>query len=161
MELRNVEAWRRPLTPGEQLRMYVYEWLTHLGCLGDDQIRWLIRMMHPETDKFGRWLEAYYQNPGLAAKGEKRSKIALTLAIADQRYAVWPGQSGFADLQNEVFLSRLEKPGKTHIIGDFLAIFEEKQDWLKSLGVSDGGHQHHAGGDAAQAHPEGGGEGRP
>ena len=141
MGLRSPQEYAQPLDAYRQLQMYVYEWLVHLGFLEDDKIRWLMNAMDAELRVFGFWLDAEFDNIPCVAK----PMPIFTLTVTDKRYAVWPRQMSFADLQDEVYVRQLDQPGCTHIVGDFLAIFTVKQKWLKRLqgGKDATGHQHH------------------
>lgn len=139
MGLRAQEQWQEPLGAYEQLQMYVYEWLVHLGMLEDDKIRWLIQALDSELRTFGAWLDREYDNIPCVPK----PLPVCTLTITDGRYATWPQQTAFADLHEEVYVHQLAQPGCTHIVGDLLAIFTVKQRWLKRLQGGTGEHQHH------------------
>jgi hypothetical protein len=140
MELRTEDQWKSPMCAHRQLQMYAYEWLVHLGSLSDDKIRWLMWQMNTELHKFGQYLDREYDNLPCVV----RPMLIFTLTITDGRYATWPEQTTWADLQDEAYVSQLDRPGCTHIVGDFLAIFDAKQRWLKRLQGGSGERQHHA-----------------
>jgi hypothetical protein len=135
-------AWAHArLDACQQLVVYLYEWLMHLGFVGEDQARWLLgKMGGALKDYADTRLEPYFDDAA-------DRLTTFTLTISEQRYAIWPGVEVWYDLYAERLLTGLPEPCVTHITCDVVSMFIRKQRWLKSLrGGKDAGSEYHAAG---------------
>lgn len=154
MDLRTEKQYNSPMSVLEQLRMYIYEWLVHLGFLDSNEVEWLLNAIGViDLLQFSQYLQTHFD---VVRDTLKKPIISFTLTIIDRRYAVWQGRYNFADIKDERFVSTMHQPGQTFITGDFFAIFLSKQQWLEKLiGVKDDSeHQYNAGCTDIQTEPE-------
>ncbi len=143
LRLRTPEQQDLPLGGYRQLQLYAYEWLSHLGVLSDDKIRWLLGEVDTDLKVLGQTLDNHFDD-GV-------TKLPpFQIVVTDGRYATWTNRTCFSDMQDECSVSEMPGPGCTHVIADMVPIFAKKQAWLVRLrrGTDASGHQHHAGGPA-------------
>ena len=124
------EQLAAPVSVVDQLRLYLYEWLSHWNCFKDSQIERLLKRLDTPLKHFAEVIEA----------GATFGNLLVT--ISDKRYVSWSGCKCFYDLEFDDDVKQLDAPAVTFMMCNVVALLTVKQRWLQKLGADDAGHRH-------------------